>query len=69
MAALLPGISWRPLAATSDTIIQLEEVILTYLPSCLVFLLTPVLFIHGQHKRAHPRGGWLMWLKLVCFMF
>ncbi|OAA78555.1 ABC transporter, transmembrane domain, type 1 [Akanthomyces lecanii RCEF 1005] len=60
------GFLWRPLATAFDAIFQREEAILTFLPSCLVFLLTPSLFIRGPSQPVRLLRGWLLRLKLLC---
>ncbi len=59
------GFLWGPLAMAFDAIFQREEAILTFLPSCLVFLLTPALFIHDSSQPVRLLRGWLLQLKLV----
>ncbi|TQV94278.1 ABC multidrug transporter [Cordyceps javanica] len=57
---------WWSIAAPSSTISQLEESILTILPSCLVFLLTPILFLHHPDQPVRLRRGRLLRLKFYC---
>ncbi|OAR00024.1 hypothetical protein LLEC1_00470 [Akanthomyces lecanii] len=67
MTANPPGgfLGWL-LATAFDAILQREEAILTFLPSCLVFLLTPALVMHGPSQPVRLRRGWLLRLKLLC---
>ncbi|KAJ6780954.1 hypothetical protein PWT90_10930 [Aphanocladium album] len=53
-----------PSAAASGRLIRLEEAILTFLPSLLVFLLTPAIFIHRPSQPVRLRRDAALGLKL-----
>ncbi|KAJ3495541.1 hypothetical protein NLG97_g3322 [Lecanicillium saksenae] len=57
------GLPWQA-HTPSKTALRFEDAILTFLPSCVVFLLTPALLLRRSHRRVRFRRRWLLWLKL-----